>query len=85
MGVETEVVAQPAPPAEPEPALEEVDLADVLPELDAIFSQATQNSARQQDVDSFWDALTNTGSSEVSRADAISYDQARKLGLAPEE
>lgn len=74
--------AQEAPPP-PEPELEEVDISKVLPELDAIFKQAPKKG-KAKDVDSFWEELTDSSTEEVRRADAISYDQARQLGLAPE-
>ena len=81
--VEEKAPAQEAAPA-PEPEPEEIDISEVLPELDAIFNQAPKKG-KAKDVDSFWEELSGAGAEEVRRADAISYDQARQLGLAPEE
>jgi hypothetical protein len=65
--------------------LEEEAGAEVaLTELDAIFKQA-KKKIKAEDVDAFWDSATAEESDELTRTDAISYDQARKLGLAPEE
>ena len=84
MGVPTEVVAPP-PEAQPtpEPEPEEIDISAVLPELDAIFGQ--KGNLQNQNLDAFWDNLSQSGSGEVNRADTISYEQAKQLGLAPEE
>jgi CheY-like chemotaxis protein len=75
-------VQEAPPPSEPKP--EEVDISAVLPELDAIFNQAPKKS-KAKDADSFWKELSDSSTEEVRRADAISYEQARKLGLAPKE
>jgi hypothetical protein len=69
-------------PAEPEQA---AAIAEILPELDAIFNLETKEQLKTQDVDAFWDTLSTGEAEELQRADAISYEQAQKLGLAPEE
>jgi hypothetical protein len=72
---------QPEAQAEPE-ELEEEN----LPALDEIFNQATQASPKVDDLDAFWDSLAEQGEMDgVINADVISYDQARRLGLAPGE
>lgn len=65
--------------------LEEESSTEVaLTELDAIFKQ-TQKKIKPEDVDAFWDSIAAEEPDELTRTDAISYDQARQLGLAPEE
>jgi DNA-binding response OmpR family regulator len=56
-----------------------------LPELEAIFSQARQGSFKAEEVDAFWDSAVVEDMDGLVRADVISYDQARQLGLTPEE
>ncbi len=55
------------------------------PVLDEIFSQAGQDSYMPEEVDAFWESLVEDDRAEgVINANAISYDQARQLGLAPD-
>jgi CheY-like chemotaxis protein len=74
----------------PDPASEtdEVSVPEVVeeePVLDEIFSQAGQENYRPDEVDAFWDALVEDDRGEgVMNANAISYDQARQLGLTPD-
>ncbi|MEW5869034.1 MAG: response regulator [Chloroflexota bacterium] len=66
-------------------ALEAVEPVEDLPELDELFSKASKKKLKDKDVDAFWDTLTTDQAEGLTRADAISYDQARQLGLAPDE
>lgn len=65
---------------------EEVDLTDVMPELEAVFEQMDQG-INPEEVDAFWDTVVmeDDQAEQISRADAISYEQAQKLGLAPQD
>jgi CheY-like chemotaxis protein len=40
---------------------------------------------KSEDADAFWDSLEGDSVKDVARGDAISYDQARKLGLTPDD
>lgn len=54
--------------------------------LDGILSQAARLKMDAQDVDAFWDAAAseqNGGS--IPDAGALSYEEARRLGLAPKD
>jgi CheY-like chemotaxis protein len=65
--------------------LEEETSAEVASsELDVIFKQA-KRKIKPEDVDAFWDSAAAEDADEVTRTDALSYEQARQLGLAPEE
>ena len=67
--------------ASPEPENEEI-----LPALDEVFDKESMKQLESSDVDEFWETLEQEpGDSSVINADAISYDQARQLGLAPDE
>jgi CheY-like chemotaxis protein len=79
--VETRVVVE-----APEPVkAEEASAEEVLPDLDAIFGQASKQKLKSEEVDAFWDSMATDIPDEMTRADVISYDQARQLGLAPDE
>lgn len=53
-------------------------------ELESIFQMAQQPG--EVDADAFWDtAVEEEQSGDALRSDTISYDQARQLGLAPDE
>jgi CheY-like chemotaxis protein len=57
-----------------------------LPEIDAIFGQVAQQPVATTDLDAFWDSLAEQ--SEMGNpldANTITFEQARKLGLAPGE
>lgn len=75
------VLETPPPPAEPLPALPETPPAQ-LEELEALLSGAAD--IKKQDVDAFWDTLSTDAETHYSTPDALSYEQAQKLGLAPE-
>jgi CheY-like chemotaxis protein len=54
--------------------------------LGALLSQAPEDQVRSQELDSFWEAAAERAYREgLPRTGALTYDQARKLGLAPEE
>ena len=63
-------------------SMEELPL-ELLPELDALFANADQLKTR--DLDAFWDTAADQGTPEgVYTAKTITFDQALKLGLTPE-
>jgi CheY-like chemotaxis protein len=74
----------PAPPAEESVLVVDDALDEVLPELDAIFAQAKTGAVKSSDADAFWNSITGDDSAQTNRSDALSYDQARQLGLAPD-
>jgi hypothetical protein len=54
--------------------------------LGTLLSQAPETQTRAQEVDSFWEAAAEQAYHEgLPRAGSLSYEQARKLGLAPQE
>jgi CheY-like chemotaxis protein len=78
--------AAPSPAANPTPglfgALEE---EQSLPDLSLLFDPTRAQSLNETDVDAFWDMAAEDHSTRQSRPGAISFDQARQLGLAPDE
>ena len=83
MGVEVEPAHETPPPPPPEIVEAPLD-PQVLAGLDKLFS--TSVTVKEQDVDAFWDALSEQSELDGSEnADALTYDQARRLGIAPED
>ncbi len=59
---------------------------EVVPELEELFSGKSSEDIDKQEVDAFWDtASLRLMDEEITNADALTYDQARQLGLTPEE
>lgn len=58
-----------------------------LPDVDDIFQTEEAENLKPEDIDAFWDSSTEeTGTNiDISSTEAISYDQARELGLTPDE
>lgn len=64
---------------------QDVDVEEVAQALEEIFGQAGETSYDPVEVDEFWEAVAEESDpGSVTNADAISYEQARKLGLAPD-
>jgi DNA-binding response OmpR family regulator len=51
-------------------------------ELEALFESKSKVS---QDADAFWDELSTSSGAAVTNPDALSFDEAQKLGLAPDD
>ena len=71
----------------PEKAILESGTTEEAPlsELEAIFSRVRRRRYKAEEVDAFWDAAVVEDADGVVRADVISYEQARKLGLTPDD
>lgn len=60
-------------------------VGEELSGLDDLLSKALSGATKPQDADAFWKTLVEQGETDqLTSADALSYEQARKLGLAPE-
>jgi DNA-binding NarL/FixJ family response regulator len=69
---------QASPQLQTEP--DEVEQAEVPAEFDALLSEAREKPAT--DPDSFWESAAQKGTT-FTLSDTLSYEEARKLGLAP--
>jgi CheY-like chemotaxis protein len=80
-----EALVLPEPPAEvAEEIIEELS-PEELPAIDAIFQNAPA-TLQTRDLDSFWNSAAEQNDlNGVVNADTITFEQARKLGLAPGE
>jgi CheY-like chemotaxis protein len=66
--------------------IDEVALAEETPIIDALFQQGAENLLKPDEVDAFWDSISkNETTNDLSNADVLTYFQALKLGLAPDE
>jgi CheY-like chemotaxis protein len=86
IGVALQAVEEPQeilPEAEPEP---EPAPSEIPAEIETLFDSSTLGAIKPEEVDAFWDHLieNSIGEGPLS-ADAISYEQARQLGLTPNE
>ncbi|MCB9133882.1 MAG: response regulator [Anaerolineales bacterium] len=88
MGVD--VVIHPEPEPEIPPPVNVLDEAEIVQttfeadaDLEALFAKADKASSGT-DLDTFWEVETVEDTGIFMSADALSYEQARQLGLAPE-
>ena len=59
---------------------------EIPQEIETLFDASAMRTIKPEEVDAFWDQLAEKGIQEgVLNADAISYEQARQLGLTPDE
>ena len=65
-------------PAVPDEAASRI----ITDELSTLFEGESKVS---DDADAFWDELSTSGGMAVTNPDALSYEEAQKLGLAPED
>jgi CheY-like chemotaxis protein len=65
-----------------EPAAE-VDVDDPL--IESLFQMGESEDIDKQKVDSFWQTASLDLDEDVTNADALSYEQARQLGLTPKD
>jgi two-component system response regulator (stage 0 sporulation protein F) len=71
-------------PVRVEEEIQEEVMEDV-PEIAAMFQDTSAVDINQEEVDAFWDtASLRLTDDEITNADALTYEQARRLGLAPE-
>ena len=85
MGVELEPRQQ-APPQPVELPQDVTVDAATKASVDALFRQAVKAKIKSSDADAFWNSSGEESELDgSSNADALSYEQARKLGLAPDE
>jgi CheY-like chemotaxis protein len=72
-----------------EAAGEEADEAapgEELNKVEAIFERPPKKKMTTKDLDNYWDsAVKQSDSNNLGNASVISYDQAKKLGLAPKD
>ncbi|GAP12280.1 response regulator containing CheY-like receiver, AAA-type ATPase, and DNA-binding domains [Longilinea arvoryzae] len=74
-------------PAEPPEAVETEAPVEESGDVEAMAELLTQSkeTLKPDDVDAFWANVSEAPGNAAATPDALSYDQARQLGLAPDE
>ena len=77
-------VGQQVPPLPVELPLDVAVDAATQASVDALFQQAVKKKIKSSEADAFWNSSGEKSELDgASNADALSYEQARKLGLTP--
>ncbi|HTP01686.1 MAG TPA: response regulator [Anaerolineales bacterium] len=86
MGVTAEL-KEPAPAPAPveHGKTEELHGAPAEPEMEALLKGATGAQVKPEDMDAFWDQAAVQHANKTNNPEVIPYEQARKMGLTPEE
>jgi CheY-like chemotaxis protein len=84
------VTAELKPAATPAPAKKkgktgEMAAAPAAPEMEALLKDAAGNKAKQEEIDAFWDEAASQHANQTTNPDVIPYEQARKMGLTPDQ
>lgn len=84
---ETAAVEPAAPPAATAlaPADAPAEPAAPEPDFESLFSQSLAPGGKDKDADAFWEAASTAAKADFDNPDMLNYDQARRLGLAPDE
>ena len=85
--LEPTVLLEPSvPPDSTEEELVETISEEDLTQVEEIFQKPLKKKLVTKDLDNFWEsALRQSDPNNVGNASVISYEQAKKLGLAPKE
>lgn len=84
MGVTAELKL-PAPAAPKKGRAGEADSAPTEPEMEALLNQATRSKVKPEEMDAFWDQAAQQHANKPTNPEVIPYEQARKMGLTPDE
>lgn len=74
----------PGKPAEPVEAVKYVE-PPTMAEMENLFRQAKKKKMKTDELDAFWGEAAAKHSNAPTNPDVISYDQARQLGLMPDD
>jgi hypothetical protein len=92
MGVtgELTIPAKPEPrpakaPAGKKSRTHELPAEPPSPEMEALLKEAGKKKVKTNDMDAFWDQAAEKHSTTPTNPEVITYEQARQLGLAPDE
>jgi len=79
------VIPEDPAPSQVEVEIQEEEAEEDSPELEAIFQEKSAEEIDQEEVDAYWDTASHRLTDlELTNADALTYEQARRLGLTPE-
>ena len=89
MGVTSQLQEPTAPPIKP-PVKKKGKTGELLPsappspEMEALLKEAVQKKIKQQEMDDFWSKAAEQNAKRSSNPEVISYEEARKMGLTPD-
>jgi len=84
IGVVPQPMAEGPAPAKP-PTRETADEQAPTDELGSLLDQSKKKKLKPDEIESFWDEAAGKQGTVLTNPDVISYEQARRLGLAPEQ
>lgn len=64
---------------------EDIKSAPTAPEMEALINEAGKKKIKQEDMDAFWDQAAELHANKATNSEVISYEEARKLGLTPDQ
>ena len=87
MGVTAELKQPTTPPPAPKRKGKTGDLKAVppAPEMEALLSDAGKKKVKQEEMDAFWDQAAEQNANKSTNSEVISYEEARKMGLTPDQ
>jgi hypothetical protein len=53
--------------------------------MEALLSDAGKKKVKQEEMDAFWDQAAETHANKSTNSEVISYEEARKMGLTPDQ
>ena len=53
--------------------------------MEALLKEAAKKKAKSNEMDAFWDQAAEKHSTTPTNPEVITYEQARQLGLAPDD
>jgi CheY-like chemotaxis protein len=63
----------------------ELRLSAAAPEIEALLKQAETSKVKPEEMDAFWDQAAEQHANKTDNPSVIPYEQARKMGLTPDE
>jgi len=80
-----------APPPSPTPVVKrkgktgDLPAAPSAPEMEALLKDANKKKVKQEEMDAFWNQAAEQHANKSSNPEVISYEEARKMGLTPDQ
>ena len=53
--------------------------------MEALLNEAGKKKVKQEDMDAFWNQAAEQNANKSSNSEVISYEEARKMGLTPDQ
>jgi hypothetical protein len=92
MGVTSELkepaappAVQAAPPSKKKDKTGDLPTAPASPEMESMLKEAGKQKVKQEEMDAFWDQAAEEHANKSTNPDVLSYEEARKMGLTPDQ